>query len=319
LAEELKAKSEVELAAQKERFRRDIEAAKRAAIAEIYDVAASAATSIAGQDPPARGELPRPAAAHRRGRRRTPDHPELTMPLTDAQPDALAEVYARSLFELAEAKGGRDAIEAAAGELEEVLELARGNARFGEFLPRAVLPVAQRSTSLEKIFKNAISELTLRFLQILNEKGRLSHLPAIAAAYDAHVQRKFGRVEVDVYTASPVSADELKLIRERLQAALGREPIVHPYVENGHARGHQAPDRRQAHRRVPGHAAPQVPRPARHRGQRRAPGPRRGHVRRQHVSPESWGERPVSGRSDSGLVLCPRRTSPPSRFPASGS
>lgn len=155
------------------------------------------------------------------------------MPLTDAQPDALAEIYARSLFELAEAKGGRTAIEGSAGELEDVLELARADVRFGEFLASRVLPVAQRSASLEKIFKNALSELTLRFLQILNEKGRLSHLPAIAAAYDTLVQKKFGRVEVDVYTASPVSAEELKLVRDRLQAALGREPIVHPYVENG--------------------------------------------------------------------------------------
>ncbi len=155
------------------------------------------------------------------------------MPLNDAQPDALAEIYARSLFELAEAKGGHDAVEACGGEIEDVLELARGNPRFSEFLASRVLPVAQRSASLEKIFKGKVSDLTLRFLQILNEKSRLSNLSSIAAAYDALVQKKFGRVEVDVYTASPVSTEELKAIRDRLQKALGQEPIVHPYVENG--------------------------------------------------------------------------------------
>ena len=155
------------------------------------------------------------------------------MPLNDAQPDALAEIYARSLFELAESKGGREAIEACAGEIEDVLELARANPRFSEFLASRVLPIAQRSASLEKIFKGKVSDLTLRFLQILNEKARLSHLPAIAAAFDGVVQRKFGRIEVDVYTASPVNADQIKAIRDRLQKALGREPIVHPYVENG--------------------------------------------------------------------------------------
>jgi F-type H+-transporting ATPase subunit delta len=35
-----------------------------------------------------------------------------------------------------------------------------------------------------------------------------------------------------VYTASPISTDELKLIRERLQAAIGKEPIVHPYTDD---------------------------------------------------------------------------------------
>lgn len=155
------------------------------------------------------------------------------MPLTDAQPDALAEVYARSLFELAEAKGGRAAIEASLGELEDVLEVARATPEFSEFLASRVLPVAQRSASLEKIFKGRLSDLTLHFLQVLNEKGRLPHLPAIAAAYDGLVQQKFGRVEVDVYTATPISPDELRSIRDRLQKALGREPIIHPYTENG--------------------------------------------------------------------------------------
>ena len=154
------------------------------------------------------------------------------MPLNDSQPDALAEIYARSLFELAEAKGGQQAIEACAGEIEDILELARGDARFSEFLASRVLPVSQRSTSLEKILKGRISDLTLRFLQILNEKSRLSHLGAIAAAYDALAQRKFGRIEVDVYTASPVSSEEVRAIRDRLQQALGREPVVHPYVDN---------------------------------------------------------------------------------------
>lgn len=153
------------------------------------------------------------------------------MPLIDTPPDALAEIYAGSLFELAETKGGRPAIEATLSELEDILELARSDARFNEFLASRVLPVAQRSASLEKIFKSKISDLTLRFLQVLNEKGRLSHLPPIVAAFDRTVQDKFGKVEVDVYTASPIAPDDLRTIRERLLQALGKEPILHPYTD----------------------------------------------------------------------------------------
>ncbi|MBL9031687.1 MAG: ATP synthase F1 subunit delta [Phycisphaerae bacterium] len=153
------------------------------------------------------------------------------MPLTESQPDALAHVYARSLLELAEAAGGRAAVESCVAELEAVLEAARADARFSEFLASRVLPREHRARSLERIFKGRASDLTLRFLLILNGKGRLSHLPAIVAALDAITQEKYGRVEVDVYTAAPVSADELRLIRERLQAVLGKEPIVHPYTD----------------------------------------------------------------------------------------
>jgi F-type H+-transporting ATPase subunit b len=49
LAEELKAKSDAELSAMRERAKRDIETAKRAAIAEIYGEAANLATAAAAK------------------------------------------------------------------------------------------------------------------------------------------------------------------------------------------------------------------------------------------------------------------------------
>lgn len=153
------------------------------------------------------------------------------MPLIDTPPDALADVYAKSLALLAEQAGGRDAVERTLGELEVILELARADARFSEFLSSRVLPAADRGRSLRSIFTGRLDDLTLRFLLLLNDKGRLSHLPAIVASLDRMVQEKFARVEVDVTTASPLSPEDLRAIKGRLQAALGREPIVHPYLD----------------------------------------------------------------------------------------
>jgi F-type H+-transporting ATPase subunit delta len=155
------------------------------------------------------------------------------MPLIDAQPDALANIYARSLYDLADQQGGHGAIESILGELEDVLELAREDGKFSEFLSSRVLPVEQRAASIDRMFKGRASDLTIRFLQVLNQKDRLGHLPAIVGAFDEIVQHKFGRIEVDVYTAGPISAEELRGIRETLRAKLGREPIVHPYVDQG--------------------------------------------------------------------------------------
>jgi F-type H+-transporting ATPase subunit delta len=76
-----------------------------------------------------------------------------------------------------------------------------------------------------------VDDLTLRFLLVLNQKGRLGHLAPIAAALDERAQRAFGRVEVDVYTAHPVDADELRSIQAQLNASLGREAVVHCYTE----------------------------------------------------------------------------------------
>jgi F-type H+-transporting ATPase subunit delta len=153
------------------------------------------------------------------------------MPLIDAEPDALAHIYARSLYELADQQGGHAAIESVLGELEDVLELARQDAKFSEFLSSRVLPVAHRAASIDRILKGRASDLLIRFLQILNQKDRLAHLPAIVGALDEMVQHKFGRVEVDLFTAGPISPDELRGIRDTLRTKLGREPVVHPYVD----------------------------------------------------------------------------------------
>ena len=154
------------------------------------------------------------------------------MPLIDTQPDALASVYARGLLDLAEAEGGRPTIEAVLSELEDILEIARGDAKFNEFLASRVVAAKDRDESLRRILGDAVTPLTLRFLLLLNRKGRLSHLVPIVGAFDALVQERFGRVEVDVFTAAPMGQDEVRLVRERLGATLNKEVIVHPYTDS---------------------------------------------------------------------------------------
>ncbi len=154
------------------------------------------------------------------------------MPLIESQPDALAHTYARSLFELVNGKGGRGAIETILGQLEDILELARTDASFNEFLASRVVPTGQRSASIQKIFANRADPLVVNFLCVLNKKGRLSHLPAIVAAFDALAQEMFGRVEVDVFTAEPLNADSLAGIKSKLATSLGKDIVLHPYTDS---------------------------------------------------------------------------------------
>jgi F-type H+-transporting ATPase subunit delta len=78
-----------------------------------------------------------------------------------------------------------------------------------------------------------VSDMTLQFLQVLNLKGRIAYLPSIASAFDQQTQEKFGRIEVDVITAEPLPADQVRSMRERLAGVLGKEVILHPYTEAG--------------------------------------------------------------------------------------
>jgi len=145
--------------------------------------------------------------------------------------DALALVYARSLMELAQKAGGEPVILEIADELESIVELSRAEPDFREFLGSPVINTTDRGETLRRIFGERISDLTLRFLMVLNRKGRLSHLDAIQRAFDTLVQDTFGRVEVDVITPTPLSDDQRTQLSERIRAAIGKEPVLHPYTD----------------------------------------------------------------------------------------
>ncbi len=153
------------------------------------------------------------------------------MPLTEANPDAIANVYAKSLFELAVAEGGNVQAESVLGELEDILEIARGDATFSEFLASRVIPTASRDASLVKILDRNASDLTLRFLRLLNRKGRLGHLHPITTAFESLVQDAFGRVEVDLFTAEALDESAKSTFRDTLASRLGKEIILHTYTE----------------------------------------------------------------------------------------
>ncbi len=145
--------------------------------------------------------------------------------------DALANVYARSLFELATDAGGNDKVVEIADELEQVCELARHNKEVSMFFSSPIIDVTKRGEALSAIFSNRITDLTLRFLLVLNNKGRLSHLESISVAFDLLVQEAFGRVEVDVFTPTAVDTTTINMIKKKVQAMLGKEPVLHPYVD----------------------------------------------------------------------------------------
>lgn len=145
--------------------------------------------------------------------------------------DALANVYARSLFELAEEVGGREKIAELGQELEQICELARGDASFREFLASPIIEQSARSDALHRMFNNRVSDTTLRFLLMLNRKGRLGHMEQINSAYDRLVNERYDRIEVDVFTAGPLGEEQLESLREQIRSAINKDPVVHAYTD----------------------------------------------------------------------------------------
>ena len=141
-------------------------------------------------------------------------------------------MYAKSLFELAHQQGGQADAESILGELEDIVELARNDRAFSELLASRLIDSGKRDASLDRMFSGKVSDLTLKFLRQVNRKGRLANLSQITTAMDTLVQDHFGRIEVDVFTATPIGTGELESVRAQLSASLGKDVIMHPYTDS---------------------------------------------------------------------------------------
>lgn len=149
------------------------------------------------------------------------------------QYDAVAGVYARSLYELANEAGKLDKVGDVYDELQAIVEMTRADKNLKEFFGSPIVGIGRRRDALKTIFEGRISDMLLRFLLVANEKGRLGHLDQIAGAYDALVQEAHGRIEVDVMTASDenVGQDLIEAVKKRVQDVLGKEPVLHHYSD----------------------------------------------------------------------------------------
>ncbi len=153
------------------------------------------------------------------------------MPQKTAEIDAVAQVYAQSLFDLADQDDSPTSVETAYEELSAIINLMDENATFAEFMQSVLIPVKNKRGSIKKIFTDSLSDLTLRFLLVLNDKGRLAHLNTITAAFRQLYWEKIGRMEVVAYTPKPMNEDESKHIIELIKNATGKDAIMTNAVE----------------------------------------------------------------------------------------
>jgi len=145
--------------------------------------------------------------------------------------DEIARTYAESLLELAEARGG-DGIAEVGEEVATLAGIARGDRTVAEFFRSPVVDTNSREDALRRMFDGRVSPLVRDFLLVLNRKGRLGHFTDIAVAYDALVQERLGRVEVDVWTASgPVGEELLASLRTKVREATGKDPVFRMHVD----------------------------------------------------------------------------------------
>ena len=133
----------------------------------------------------------------------------------DEQELAVAGVYARALLELVT---GRDEADAVEGELTDLAALLAADPDLAGFLSSPLVDDEARAATLERAFRSRANELVVNTLQVMNGKGRLRLVPALAEAYRLENERRRGEVDVEVTTAVELS-DEM---RRRITVAASR-------------------------------------------------------------------------------------------------
>lgn len=146
--------------------------------------------------------------------------------------DEIASVYAQSLLEVCDRAGGNAAAESCAAELLALAEIVRADRRFAEFLRTPIVGEAARRTTLARIVKGRVSDLVFRLVMVLANHGRAGRLADVADAFDALLQARLGRVEVDMFTVDGKASDEvIATVRARVREAFAKDAVLHQYAD----------------------------------------------------------------------------------------
>jgi F-type H+-transporting ATPase subunit delta len=140
----------------------------------------------------------------------------------------IARVYSRALFEVASAQGKTEEV------LEELSWLAgqaRSKADFADFLSSPMIDGALRAKSLDAMFRGKLSNVVVDGLQVINRKGRLSLLVAIAELYRRELRDSERRVDVFVRTAQALTPALEAEIAAAMARFTGRKPELHIEVD----------------------------------------------------------------------------------------
>jgi len=133
----------------------------------------------------------------------------------------VAAVYAEAIYRLAEETGGQDAV---LGELESVTEYLRSDDAAAAFFSSPLVDAKTRARVLEKAFRGRASELLSNALQVVQRKGRLDLVPAIASAFRARHDERRNIVDARVTSAVALSAEQQAALSTAIEEGLAKKP-----------------------------------------------------------------------------------------------
>jgi len=130
---------------------------------------------------------------------------------------ALGEVYAEALFELALE---RQLAEQVRRELGQLVELIAGEREWALFLESPGVHRSEKGAVIKRVLEGKIGDLMMDFLSVLAEKDRLAALAAIERCYGELEDKHAGRIKGKLVTAIELEQKEQVRLTEQIGRAL---------------------------------------------------------------------------------------------------
>ena len=144
--------------------------------------------------------------------------------------DPLAAVYADALGQVADERGGPELLQEV-GEALTALGQAWAQDRYlRAYFLSAMVKQEQKEESLSKLL-DTLPPILSDFVRVMIHHGRGRNIDMVANAFEAWLDERLGRVPVTLTTATPVPQDKIQVWMDRIQAALGKEPVLHHVVK----------------------------------------------------------------------------------------
>ncbi len=139
----------------------------------------------------------------------------------------LADVYARSLFEVAQEHDSLDEIHE---QLDEFADAVSENRDLQVFLFSPYFSAQEKKDSLAKLIEGADDEF-FRFLELLAERHRLPVVFRVRRTFDDMWAEERKRLEVEITSAVALDDETVRSIGERIEEQTGRDVQLEARVD----------------------------------------------------------------------------------------
>lgn len=135
----------------------------------------------------------------------------------------IAEVYSKTLFEIAAQQQSTDAVN---DDLAVLTKLITEENSFLDFMKSPYFPLAQKQALIENVFSGQLNNLTFNFLMVVVFHKRIPFLQYIIEKYKKLYHDFRNYLDVEITVSQALSRDNIEAVRTALSAAMNSDKII---------------------------------------------------------------------------------------------